>query len=79
MVAPDVFHIMTFVAHHVNLLILHMCVPLERSALLHSRIVAGAESCLEVIVTSIGFKARFLCRTVCGMICWAAVIMLKVS
>jgi hypothetical protein len=38
-----------------------------------------ARASLEFVVNNFGSEARYICRTVCGMITWAAILLLQVG
>lgn len=64
---------MRTLAHHVHLLITTM------SEARQPILVATAKSSLEFLAAEVGKNARYICRTICGMITWAAVLLLRVG
>lgn len=64
---------MHILAHHVHLLMT------TASQARQGNIVAIAKAALEFVLAEYGQDARYICRTVCGMISWAGVLLLRVS
>jgi hypothetical protein len=63
---------MQMLVHHVHLLIT-TCSDTRKD-----NIALIAKASLEFVLKEYGRDARFICRTVCGMISWAAVLLLRV-
>lgn len=65
---------MRILAGHVHLLITSSAADTQ-----HSTLVTVATSSLEFVLNELGKDARYICRTICSMITWAAVLLLRVS
>lgn len=71
--APSTARMMHILAHHVHLLIT------TASETRPDNIIPTARSSLEFVLSEYGKDARYICRTVCGMISWAAVLLLRLN
>lgn len=66
-------NLMRLVAHHINLLIT------TASNAAPEVVIETARANLKYTLEHLGPRVQHLCRTVCGMLTWAAVLLLRVS
>ena len=79
MTAPLTESVMRFLALHVRLTFFASPSNTVGSDTLQSDLIDVATRSLEHVANDIGTRAKHLCRTVCAMISWAAVLLLRVS
>ncbi|KAK1922508.1 hypothetical protein DB88DRAFT_357426 [Papiliotrema laurentii] len=75
--APLTESIMRFLAMHVHLLFYTSYSDLYGDYSIRDSLIEVARESVEHVIYDIGPQARFLCRTVCAMASWAAVLLLE--
>lgn len=77
--APEFAHMMHFVSTHLALLILTKGTEARDTKGSRDTMIALGRSSLEYFIANMAPGARYICRTVCAMISWGAVVYLKMA
>jgi hypothetical protein len=76
--APDFANVMRFVSTHLALLVLSKGANGQNTQSHQIELKRRAKESLEYLLGNLGHLAPYICRTVCAMISWEAVVFLRV-